>query len=114
MDAELLLHPNVWLRAGALALILLPPLFILFSRRAALLAKLAWALCSQLPWLFALVYTWVWQQRYEGGDTPDLLTGWALPGAIGWWTYAFPWAVYLLYRATRRRFAGEPRRDAAH
>jgi hypothetical protein len=110
MDAQWLQSPVAWLRALAILLLALPPLFILLSRRARVAAKLAWLVASQLPWGFALLYTWVWEQRYAGagGDAP-MLGATVLADAVGWWTYAFPWAIYLLYRATRKRFSGESR-----
>jgi hypothetical protein len=116
MDAQLLLDPNPWLRACGIALLLLPPLFILCSRRASWWTKPLWVLATQLPWAFALLYTWVWHQRYgdaappQGAAPQTLLGDWVHADAIGWWTYAFPWAVYLLYRATRKWFPGEKRR----
>lgn len=103
MDNQLLLSDYVVARAMAAALVLLPALLILLSRRARLPAKLAWILVSQLPWVFAAVYLWVWQTLYDPGQAPAK----PLAGAVGWWTYAFPWGVYLLYRATRERFTGE-------
>jgi hypothetical protein len=110
LDAQLLMHPNLWLRATGVLLILLPTLFILASRRASAVKKLLWMLASQLPWGFALLYTWVWQQRYAGVEVaPPTLGGLVLTGAVGWWTYAFPWAVYLWFRATRSWFPGEKR-----
>ncbi|HUP91036.1 MAG TPA: hypothetical protein VM074_02220 [Solimonas sp.] len=90
-------------RSVAAALMLLPPLFILFSRRCTAGRKVAWVLATQLPWLFLALYWWVWEARYSGAEPLSLAD------ALGWWTLAFPWAVYLLYRATRARFSGEKR-----
>lgn len=102
MSAEWLLVDELWRRALALACLLLPALLIGLSRRSGWLSKLFWAGFSQLPWLFLWVYLVVAQARY-----PDAAP--SLRDAAGWWVLAYPWAVYLLYRATRRRFAGEPR-----
>jgi hypothetical protein len=109
MDAQWLLTENPVLRTVAVLLIALPTLFVLVSRRASLWTKPWWALATQLAWGFALLYTWVWQQRYADSAAPQMLGGLVLEDAIGWWTYAFPWAVYLLFRATRAWFPGEKR-----
>lgn len=102
------MHPD-WLltddplrRALALAAMILPLVFILFSRRAGWAGKLLWGLFSQLPWVYLAVLVWVWRERYapEQGVMPAADT-------IGWWLMAFPWGVYLLYRATREWFPGE-------
>lgn len=100
MDSELLLSGEGWARAVAAAIVVLPALFILFSRRSRWWAKLIWAVVSQLPLLFVSLYAWVWNQRYGATEAN-------LEDALGWWTFAFPWAVYLLYRATRARLSGE-------
>ena len=34
------------------------------------------------------------------GLSPARLRCVALTDAVGWWTFVFPWVVYLLYRAT--------------
>ena len=103
MNADWLLADDPTRRLLALACVLLPALLILLSRRSCWLSKLIWIGATQLPWLFVGVYLAVAQARYpETAPSPK--------DAAGWWMLAFPWAVYLLYRATRRRFAGEPRR----
>ena len=110
MDAQLLMHPNLWLRAIGVLLVVLPTVFILLSRRASILKKLLWIVMSQLPWGFALLYTWVWQERYASAVMePPTIGGIVLADAVGWWTYAFPWAVYLWFRATRSWYPGEKR-----
>jgi len=84
------------LRGLANALLLfLPPLLILTCPRARGWSRLLWALATQLSWGFVAVYAWVRAQRYvEGVEVPPL------SDAIGWWSFAFPWLVYLLFRAT--------------
>lgn len=104
MDSHWLLTDSLWLRLIAMAALIAPAVLILMSRRASRLKKLLWALATQLPWAFIGVFVWVWQQRYD--ETKEVLP---LSEAMGWWMLAFPWAVYLLYRATRRHFAGESR-----
>lgn len=104
MNADWLLGGSVALRALALAALLLPALLILCSRRAGLLSKLVWAALTQLPWAFIWVYLWVWRARYDETAAPA-----PLGEALGWWMLAFPWGVYLLYRATRQWFPGERR-----
>jgi len=91
----------------ALTLMALPALFILFSRRCRIWSKLLWVIGALLPWGFIALYVWVWMQRYA--DAPAESP--TLDGAFGWWLLAYPWAVYLLYRATRGRFSGEKPRD---
>lgn len=104
MNADWLLADDLWRRLPALACVLLPALLILLSRRGHWLSKLIWIGATQLPWLFLGVYLAVAQARY-----PE--TAPSLRDAAGWWMLAFPWAVYLLYRSTRRRYAGEPRQQ---
>ncbi|MDD3764120.1 MAG: hypothetical protein PHP86_12600 [Nevskiales bacterium] len=62
---------------------------------------------SQAPWAFILGYVWLWRTRY--GEAAAALP--PLDEALGWWVLAYPWGVYLLYRATRRRFPGERSAD---
>jgi hypothetical protein len=102
MNPQWLLGSDLGFRLLALACVLLPALLILQSRRSGWSYKLVWACISQLPWLFLWLYLWIGQVRYPQGAPP-------LSDALGWWMLAFPWGVYLLYRGTRRRFAGEPR-----
>jgi hypothetical protein len=110
MDAQALFGaggPAQWL-AGLL--VFAPVAFIFLSRRCSWLRKILWATATQLPWLFILAYGWVLERRYGQGSgdiAPPPLTE-----AIGWWTLAFPWGVYLLYRATRSWFPGETRAPA--
>lgn len=104
MSADWLLVDDAWRRLLALTCILLPALLILFSRRCGWVRKLAWTAASQLPWLFLWIYMVIARARY-----PEQAL--SLQEAAGWWLLAYPWAVYLLYRATRRRFAGEPKRE---
>jgi hypothetical protein len=105
MDAHWLIDGSLALRLLALAGVLLPAVLVWASGPCSRLRRLLWSLATQLPWLFVLAYAWVSSARY--GD-PDAAMP-PLSDALGWWMLAFPWAVYLLYRATRRRFAGEPR-----
>lgn len=109
MNSGWLLEGPFWLRLLALAAVLLPALFILFSRRSRWWAKLIWVTATQAAWGFLLLYVWVWQQRYASSGTVSDLP--PLHEALGWWMLAFPWAVYLLYRATRDWFPGERRID---
>ncbi len=102
MDSYWLLTDSVWLRLIAALAIAAPAIFILLSRQASPIKRLLWAFATQLPWAFIAVFVWVWQQRYD-----ELNEALPLKQAMGWWMLAFPWAVYLLYRATRARFAGE-------
>ncbi|HEY0973640.1 MAG TPA: hypothetical protein VGE57_04030 [Solimonas sp.] len=81
-----------------LGLALLPMLLVLGSKRSSGWRKGAWALVTQLPWLFVALYAWVWLRRY-GADTEAP----PMDGAFGWWLLGFPWAVYGLYLATRVR-----------
>lgn len=100
MDAHWLTGGNVALKYLALAAVLLPAVLILLSRRSRWYVKPFWMLATQLPWAFTVTYAWVWLQRY--GDAPEAPLQVPLDDAFGWWMLAFPWAVYLLYRATRR------------
>lgn len=98
-----LFSPN--LRGGVnAALLFLPPLLILFCRRARWWSRLLWALSTQLSWGFVLLYAWVREQRYLEGENPigqaQMLSEFPLTDAIGWWSFVFPWMVYLLFRAT--------------
>lgn len=102
MNADWLLADDLWRRVLALGCMLLPALLILFSRCSRWARKMLWTAASQLPWLFLAVYLVIARARY-----PDIAP--SLEGAAGWWLLAFPWAVYLLYRSTRRRYAGESR-----
>ncbi|AXQ30950.1 hypothetical protein D0B54_20700 [Solimonas sp. K1W22B-7] len=77
-------------------LMFLPPLLLLADHRARWWSRLLWALATQLCWLFVLLYAWVRQQRYLGDPQ---LAEFPLAEAIGWWSYAFPWMVYLVFRA---------------
>jgi len=104
LDSHWLLTDTVWLRLVAALAMMAPAILILLSRRASLIKRLAWAFATQLPWVFIAVFVWVWQQRYD-----ELTQVLPLREAMGWWMLAFPWAVYLLYRATRAHFAGEKR-----
>lgn len=108
MDAHWLIESDPLLRAAVLALMGLPALFILCSRRTRGWRRLLWALSTQLPWLFVVLYIWVWVQRYAEApaDSPTL------DGAFGWWLLVFPWAVYLLYRTTRRSDAAARKSDS--
>ncbi len=105
MDSHWLLTDSIGLRLLAAVVLLGPAILILLSRRASLIKRLVWALATQLPWGFIAAFIWVWQQRYD--ELTEVLP---LGEAMGWWMLAFPWAVYLLYRATRAHFAGEKRR----
>lgn len=109
MNAHWLIESDPLLRAAVLALMGLPALLVLLSRHSRGWRKLLWALSTQLPWLFVALYVWVWVQRYaeSPADSPSL------EGAFGWWLLAFPWAVYLLYRATRRRDMATRKSDSA-
>jgi hypothetical protein len=100
MNPHWLLAEDPLFRLLAVSCMLAPALLILLSRRCGWLRKLVWAGVSQLPWLFLWLYLWIAQTRYPQGAPP-------LSDALGWWMLAFPWGVYLLYRGTRRRFAGE-------
>ncbi len=102
MDPRWLLNESLGLRLLVIAGIVLPALFILLSRRAGVIGKLWWASLTQLPWAFLWFYGWLWEQRYGGTAGAP-----ATAEALGWWVLAFPWGVYLLFRATRRRFPGE-------
>ncbi|HEY1076606.1 MAG TPA: hypothetical protein VGE51_07940 [Fontimonas sp.] len=104
MDAHWLLTDSFWLRFVAALAMLAPAILILFSRRASRIKRLLWAAATQLPWGFIAVFVWIWQQRYD-----ELQEALPLGEAMGWWMLAFPWAVYLLYRATRAHFSGEAR-----
>ncbi len=108
MNAQWLIEGDPWLRLAVLALIGLPAVFILFSRHSRGWRKLLWMTSTQLPWLFVVLYVWVWVQRYAEApaDSPTL------EGAFGWWLLAFPWAVYLLYRATRHRRSATGKSDS--
>lgn len=103
MNPQWLLADDLGQRLLALGCMLLPALLILRSRRSGGWRKLVWAGGSQLSWLFLGLYLLVAQARYPEAAPP-------ITAAYGWWVLAYPWALYLLYRATRRRFAGEPRR----
>ncbi|HSW11586.1 MAG TPA: hypothetical protein VLI06_02030 [Solimonas sp.] len=106
---------------GNALLLFLPPLLILGNTRARWWSRLLWMLATQLAWAFVALYAWVRAQRYlEGEAALDSAQRLAelppLSDAIGWWSYAFPWLVYLLFRAThlpppkkrpRRRRKGE-------
>lgn len=102
VDPHWLMSGDVMFRLLALGAALLPAVLILLSRRCRWYFKLPWMLATQLHWAFPLTYAWIWTQRYGGGmpTTPV-----PLEDAYGWWMLAYPWAVYLLYRATRRHFA---------
>ena len=104
MNADWLLADDLPRRLIALACVLLPALLILLSRRSRWLPKLVWSGATQLPWLFLGAYLAIAQARY-----PQMAP--SLKDAAGWWMLAFPWAVYLLYRSTRRRYAGESRQQ---
>lgn len=78
-------------------LMFLPTLLVLFDRRARWWSRLLWLLSTQLCWLFVLVYAWVREQRYVGDPQ---LAAFPLSEAIDWWSYVFPWTVYLVFRAT--------------
>ncbi|SFF49360.1 hypothetical protein SAMN04488120_105212 [Fontimonas thermophila] len=102
MSADWLLADSLLLRVLALAVVVLPAVLILACRRTPWWSRLLWAVSTQLPWAFIALYLGVWRARYAETTAPA-----PLAEAVGWWTLAFPWAVYLLYRATRRRFSGE-------
>lgn len=104
MDSHWLLDGSPWLRLLATSVVLLPALLILCSRRCrSWPRKILWSLATQLPWLFVVFYAWVSSLRYA--DSSDPMP--PLSDALGWWMLAFPWAVYLLYRASRRHLAGD-------
>lgn len=90
-----LLSPDV---AGFLALFALfaPLALIPLHRYGRWWSKLLWMLGSQASWAFVALYAWVRELRYPQG----LLAEFPLTDAVGWWTFVFPWVVYLLYRAT--------------
>ena len=104
MDSHWLLTDSLWLRLIAMFAMIMSAILILLSRRASRIKRLLWAFSTQLPWAFIALFVWIWHQRYDA--TAEVLP---LGEAMGWWMLAFPWALYLLYRATRRHFAGEPR-----
>lgn len=97
MELLQLLFPATLRGALDALLLFLPPLLILINRRARWWSRLLWLLATQLCWLFVLVYAWVREQRYVGDPQ---LAAFPLADAIGWWSFAFPWMVYLLFRAT--------------
>jgi len=99
-----LMGPGV---AGVASLLVLfvPLALILLHRSGRWWSKLLWMLASQASWAFVGLYAWVRLVRYpEATLSPDqqaqLLTEFPLTDAIGWWTFVFPWVVYLLFRAT--------------
>lgn len=85
-------------------LLFLPPLLVLACSRARWWSRLLWALATQLAWAFVALYAWVRAQRYLEGETvleqAQRLSEHPLGDAVGWWTFAFPSLVYLLFRAT--------------
>lgn len=107
MDADWLLTGDPWLRGLVLAAMLLPAALIAFSRRSGIVGKLLWAGMTQLPWAFVWLFLWIWRERYDETVAPPPTSE-----ALGWWMLAFPWGVYLLYRATRQWFPGERRRES--
>lgn len=86
-------------------LMFLPGLLILPDRRARWWSRGLWMLATQLCWLFVVLYAWVRLQRYTGD--PEMAE-FPLAEAIGWWSYAFPWMVYLVFRATHPPLAKPP------
>lgn len=78
-------------------LLFLPPLLILFHPSARWWSRLLWLAATQLCWLFVGLYAWVRLQRYLGD--PQMVE-FPLADAIGWWSFVFPWMVYLVFRAT--------------
>jgi hypothetical protein len=100
VDAQWLTGDSNLLRWLTLAAMLLPALLILLSRHCRWYLKPVWIVASQLPWAFPVLYAWIWLQRYA--DTTDVSAPIPVEPAFGWWMLAFPWAVYLLFRATRR------------
>lgn len=100
MDSHWLLTDSLWLRLFTGFAMVAPAILIVLSRRASRPRRLLWAFASQLHWAFIAAFIWVWQQRYE--EARNVVP---LNDAMGWWMLAFPWAVYLLYRATRRHGA---------
>ncbi|PPE73851.1 hypothetical protein C3942_10640 [Solimonas fluminis] len=78
-------------------LLFLPPLLILFHPSARWWSRLLWLAATQLCWLFVGLYAWVRLQRYLGDPQ---MAEFPLADAIGWWSFVFPWMVYLVFRAT--------------
>lgn len=78
-------------------MLFLPPLLILLDRRARWWSRGLWLLGTQLCWLFVGLYAWVRVLRYTGDAQ---MAEFPLADAIGWWSYAVPWMVYLVFRAT--------------
>lgn len=85
-------------------LLFLPPLLILFQPRLRWWSRLLWLAATQLCWLFVAVYAWVRLQRYVGDPQ---MAEFPLADAIGWWSFAFPWMVYLVFRARRAAVPGK-------
>lgn len=97
MDLLAPLFPNFPRGLLNLLLLFLPLALIAICPRARWWSRLLWASVSQLAWLFVGLYAWVRLARYAD---PALLQEYPLSDALGWWSFAFPWMVYLVFRAT--------------
>jgi hypothetical protein len=113
MESLVTLFPATASGALNLLLLFLPVLLIALCPRARWWSRLLWASATQLGWVFVGLYAglrlWIYgEPALASAESLQLLQEHPLAEAIGWWSFAFPWMVYLVFRATHLPLAGGP------